>query len=350
MTRRSVHLVGSIPVDSTEEAMDLALERLDGRLRTLPDGETGQRSDWIIHIIESFRRHPDMELAKPGDWTDYKRIPRFRVRRGHRLAGNSLDFGHVADFEESWPAFQQRRSTAERAASADGERLAYQQGIPGDFDLALFTLGPLAALRWRRAFAHATLREIREIHARAGGDVVFQIEIPAELVFVASAPRLLQPRVARLLAKGLVRLVAQSPEGARFGIHLCVGDMNNRALGRLKRDCSALVHLANAIVDAWPHGRRLDFIHAPFAAGADPAPVEERFYEPLRRLRLSPETRFIAGFVHEHQSLEDQRRILEMVERMLGRRVDLAAACGLGRRTREAGLRNIEVSAALADT
>ena len=344
MGGRSVHLVGSIPVDSTAEAMDLALDRLDGRLRSLPDGETGERRNWIIHIIESFKSHPDIELAKPGEWTDYKRIPRFRVRRGRRLTGKSLDFGHVADFEQSWPLFEERR------AGSGARELVYQQGLPGDFNLALFTLGPMGGLRWRHAFRQATLREIREIHARAGSDVVFQIEIPAELVFVASAPRLLQRRVAALLARGTVRLAELSPAGARFGIHLCVGDMNNRALGRLKRDCSALVHLANAFIDRWPADRPLDFIHAPFAAGGDPAPVDERFYEPLRRLRIPADTRFVAGFVHEDQSVDDQRRILETVERMVGRRVDVAAACGLGRRTREDAVRNIELAAVLADS
>ena|SRR6266568_9635038 len=93
---RSAHLVGSIPAPDAEAAMSMALERLGPLLRTLPDGETGDRRNWINHIIEGFRDdHPDLELARDGDWSDYDRTPRFRVRHGHRLFGANLDFGHV---------------------------------------------------------------------------------------------------------------------------------------------------------------------------------------------------------------------------------------------------------------
>lgn len=40
---RAVHLVGSIPADNAEQAMRTAVERLGEHLRTLPDGETGER-------------------------------------------------------------------------------------------------------------------------------------------------------------------------------------------------------------------------------------------------------------------------------------------------------------------
>src|SRR5687768_17941584 len=106
---RIAHLVGSIPLESAEEAMTAALERLGSSLRWLPDGETGERRNWIIHIIESFRRNPDLELVKEGGWTDYSDIPSFKVRAGHTLTGDSLDFGHTADFERSYPVFRKLR-------------------------------------------------------------------------------------------------------------------------------------------------------------------------------------------------------------------------------------------------
>lgn len=50
-----------------------ALDVLGPYLRTLPDGETGERRNWIISIVEGLRAHPDLELRKPGDWSDYDR-------------------------------------------------------------------------------------------------------------------------------------------------------------------------------------------------------------------------------------------------------------------------------------
>ncbi len=344
-TPRSAHLVGSTPFASADEAMDLALTRLDGRLRTLPDGETGERRNWIIHIVESLRRHPDLEVKREGRWADYDDTLTFRLRRGHDLRGETLDFGHVAAFEDSYPRFRERRA----ALGPAGEGLRFQVGIPGDLDLALFTLGPVAALRNRRAFTDATLREIRSIFERAGDEVVFQIEIPAELVFVARAPGPLRPIAARFLARGVAGLAARSPEGARFGIHLCVGDMNHRALGRM-RDVRPLVLVANAIARAWPKGRPLDFVHAPFAAAVEPPPTDRAFYEPLRDLRRPVGTRFIAGFVHEARSLEEQRDLLALIDDLVGGRVDVATSCGLGRRERDAALATLDQARALLET
>jgi hypothetical protein len=61
-------------------------------------------------------------------------------------------------------------------------------GIPGDFDMALFTFGLTGPFLHRRPFTDATVREIEQIHAEACEDVVFQVEVPAELVFVAKLP------------------------------------------------------------------------------------------------------------------------------------------------------------------
>jgi hypothetical protein len=337
VARRHAHLVGSTPFDNADEAMDLALTRLAGRLRTLPDGETGERRNWIIHIVESLRQHPDLEVAREGRWGDYDDTLTFRVRPGHQLLGETLDFGHVAEAAASYPRFVERRS----ASGFAREELRFQVGIPGDFDMALFTPGPRAACLGRRPCADATADEIPRILEIAGDDAVFQLEVPAELIFVARAPAVLQPLVAMLMARGLRNVAARSPRGARFGIHLCVGDMNHRALGRM-RDVRPLILLANAIVRTWPKSLPLDFIHAPFAAAVEPPPLDPAFYAPLRDLRLPASTRFVAGIVHEDRSLTEERRLLSLIEHLTGRTVDVATSCGLGRREREAALATLD--------
>ena len=46
-------------------------------------------------------------------------------------------------------------------------------------------------------------------------------------------------------------------------------------------------------------GRTFDYLHAPFAAAAEPPIAKEAFYTPLEQLRLPEHVRFIAGFLHE---------------------------------------------------
>ncbi|PZS34571.1 MAG: hypothetical protein DLM58_05570 [Pseudonocardiales bacterium] len=320
--------------------MATALEILGPHLQSLPDGETGERRNWVISIVDGLRAHPDLELRKAGDWSDYDKTPQLRVRNGRRLYGASLDFGHVAAVRDSFPQFEQARAAAARS------HIVFQEGVPGDFDLAMFTLGPAGALRNRRPFTEATLAEIRDVKAVTGPQTLFQIEVPVELVLLAKAPAAARPALARLLARTVTGLAAAAPSGTRFAVHLCLGDMNNRAFGTMT-DAGPLVLLANAILRSWPAGRPLDLIHAPFAAADQPATVDPAFYAPLRELQLPADVRFAAGFAHESQTLAEQRRIRTIIDDRLERRVAIASACGLGRRPEAAGRAVLERTAEL---
>jgi hypothetical protein len=341
-TTREAHLVGSLPGPTADVAMAFALDTLGPFLRSLPDGETGERRNWIISVIEGLRSHPDLELRKAGDWSDYDKTPQLKIRKGHRLYGASLDFGHVDAVSQSFPQFEAARSAAGRA------ELAFQQGVPGDFDLAMFTLGPLGALRHRKPFTEATLREIRDVARITGPGTLFQIEIPVELVLLAKAPAPARSGLARLLAKSVTGLAAAAPEGTQFAVHLCLGDMNNRAFGTMS-DVGPLVLLSNAITRTWPVGRPLVLVHAPFAAADHPATTNPDFYAPLRKLELPPTTRFAAGFAHESQTLNDQRTIRTIIDDLLAREVVISSACGMGRRTEAAGRAVLERTAELCN-
>jgi len=113
------------------------------------------------------------------------------------------------------------------------------------------------------------------------------------------------------------------------------------------KDVGPLVSLTQAIIGAWPEGRPLEYVHAPFAAADDPPPTDKSFYAPLAALELPEGTRFIAGFAHEDQSLDEQRRVLTTVEKLLDRPVDIASSCGLGRREAAAAWRTLGRTAEL---
>jgi hypothetical protein len=100
--------------------------------------------------------------------------------------------------------------------------LTFQVGIPGDFDMALFALGLTGPFHHRRPFTDATVREIEQIHA--------EIEVPAELVFVTKLPAALQPAMAAWMGGIVTSLARRAPRGARFGVHLCLGDLEHKAL------------------------------------------------------------------------------------------------------------------------
>jgi len=195
----------------------------------------------------------------------------------------------------------------------------------------LFTFGPAGVPRHGRAFLDAVDRQIAEIAALAGDRVVFQLETPAALIAVATAPKALRPMVADALSRMVLRQVARAPAGTRFGLHLCLGDMGHRAKLHL-RTAEPLVALANALVRRWPRDRALEFVHLPFSGGERPPSTEPGFYEPLRNL-VAGDSVIAAGIAHEDQPESEQLQVRELVESAIGRPVDIATACGLGRRT-----------------
>ncbi len=211
--------------------------------------------------------------------------------------------------------------------------LRFQVGIVAPIDDAIYAFGEAAFAdpSILEAFQVATVRDIAEIHAEAGDDVVFQIETVVALVAIAQADDAAQAAVAAQMAETMIDTVRRSPVGARFGIHLCLGDFHHTAYGAM-RDVRPLVLLANAIAAGFPDDHVLEYVHAPFAAAKEPPIEDEAFYEPLRDLDLPEDTRFIAGFLHESLDTEAHRELLARIERLAGREVDVAAACGLGRR------------------
>lgn len=260
-------------------------------------------------------------MRREGNWTDYDDQLNLRVRRGRRLRGIDLDLGH--------PRHAQELDRIARAAEWTG---SVQVGIPSDLDMALFTLGPTGPLRHRGAFTDATTRHITEIRQQLGDRAVFQLEAPAEQVVVIKTPAVLRGFTAAWCGRGLARLARPSPVGTRFGLHLCLGDLGHRALAGTP-STAPLVTLTNAVARAWPAGRRLEFVHLPLAAGHLPPTLDPAFHAPLAGLRLPVGTRVVAGFLHEELTDEQCDQLLATVEDAVGATVDVAASCGLGRRS-----------------
>jgi hypothetical protein len=330
---RHVHLVGSIPGDSAETAMESAFTRVGSHLLTLTDGETGFRSWWIGACIHNIENDPDVEFVRQGDFSDYEHTHLFRLKDGATLDPEKLEacLPYERAFRESFPLFKRLREKYDR------RDLTFQVGIPSHLDLSVDAFGFPEGLEppYYDPSFQATVSQVRKIQAEGGSEVLFQIETPASLVAVAGVDAARAPGTAQAMARKLAELPAAVPDGTRFGVHLCLGDMNHKSLARMT-DVTPAVLVANALAAAWPADRSLEFIHVPFAAAEEPPTFDPAFYEPLKELRIPEGTRFAAGCVHETLSAERQLELLRLIESNIGHEVDVAAACGLGRRPDEA--------------
>src|SRR5262245_5826557 len=328
---RRAHLVGSIPGTSATEAMEAALSRLGPYLLTLSDGEPGPRAGWIGAFIRNFTNNPDVELSGGGqhDFSSYDNVPQFRLKDGATLSPANVEacLPYEQAFTTSYPVF---RSLRDKYGRPD---LPFQVGIPGHVDLAVDTVGFASGFdpRYLEPSLEATLAQVRKIAAAGGAAVVLQVETPPALIAVASA----EPDGAASTAGHVAALTAQLPAGVpagtRFGVHLCLGDLNHKSMIGMA-DISPAVLVANAIAAAWPSDRPLEFIHMPFAAAEEPPTFDPAFYAPLSDLDIPLSLRLVAGCIHESLSSRQQVELLNLIENHVGRKVDVAAACGLGRR------------------
>src|SRR6478736_561491 len=63
MPSRNVHLVGSVPLANAHDVFVTVSAALGPRLLRIPDGETGERIDWIAHLEPVFANHPALEKS-----------------------------------------------------------------------------------------------------------------------------------------------------------------------------------------------------------------------------------------------------------------------------------------------
>src|SRR6185503_17281976 len=92
------HLVGSVPLASAETVFETVAEQLGDRLRRLPDGETGPRSDWIVWQLPVFTSQPQLEVVPPGP-NSWRPLPRVRLADGaaaERVRFEALGYAEAA--------------------------------------------------------------------------------------------------------------------------------------------------------------------------------------------------------------------------------------------------------------
>src|SRR6478609_4866179 len=96
---RHVHLVGSVPLRNAREVFTTVSGVLGQRLRRIPDGETGERSDWITWLEPAFADNPALEKSDElfrVHATGTARI-RYRLRSGKSVDDVRFDNLFYAD-------------------------------------------------------------------------------------------------------------------------------------------------------------------------------------------------------------------------------------------------------------
>lgn len=350
---RDVLLVGSMPFRDEEDCMRRALDEVGPYLFSLPDGEVGEktaaypdgtRANWVIRAVEvlyqdreNWRVVKEPVLASNGVPENYGGLHQLEPLCQPEDVPGLIRFGYDKEVARYYPIF--RRLRAERGLSG----IKFQMGIPTGLALGFVLPNPADRMRFRNAFNTVLAREVNAMLDIAGDDVIIQLEMPPEMYAAYELPEMLE----ELSVAPVVDLVEKIRPGAQIGLHLCVGDLHNRALLQPK-SLEPMVTLSKRLVERWPKDRTLAYIHYPLASGHLPPFVDPEFYRPLGGIRLPEGTRFIAGFVHEGLTFEENEQVLQAIEEARDETVGLACSCGIGRRSQEVAEELLRLSARLA--
>ena len=92
ISSRDVYLVGSVPMASAQEVFEKVSAALGPRIKRLPDGETGERGDWITWLEPVFADNPAFQ--KSGEFFRVHATgtgrERYALRPGCRAGGRAL--------------------------------------------------------------------------------------------------------------------------------------------------------------------------------------------------------------------------------------------------------------------
>ena len=323
-------LVGSIPMETTQDVFQSFGANLGKFLPAMPDGEVGPRRHWISRVhYQVLALHPDLEVVRyPAKEDGVERLnPRnagdswlFKVRDGAgpiRFGEPGWRLGYAHEAVNSYFVF---RTLREQGLFPKDLRFQVSMPMVNSVLPPRVFVDPDDLAKVRPGYTEALRAEVETIVARIPHhDLAIQWDCASELQDAygnfPGFPR--EGAIGRNVGQ-IEAICPHIPEGVALGYHMCFG-----TLGGWPRfeppDISGAVEMANAFVAH--SGRRVDWVHVPLLNR-----MEESFYAPLANLRPQG-ARVFLGLIHNMDTLEQRIALARKYWPDFG----LAAYCGFGR-------------------
>ena len=137
MAGHDVYLVGSVPMANSEEVFETVSAALGRRIKRIPDGETGERGDWITWLEPVFAASP--ALQKSGEFFRVHATgtgrERYTLKPGRKPEDVHFDNLHYADIaKRSYAVFKRLKDAGKIRA---GNQVPDRPGAGAFGDLAL---------------------------------------------------------------------------------------------------------------------------------------------------------------------------------------------------------------------
>jgi hypothetical protein len=309
-----VHLVGSFPTKSAEEAFRKSATGLKGHLTSIPDGEPGWRDNFTIgllqkivptnpHIIGVYREYDEKFDPSPIKESS----PEETQELLSKIPSATIDLGYADDAIASYKTFLQLREEG-----VMDKTVRFQVCLPGVSSFAIF-VKPAYQLAVEDVMFKAMIQDVIKINKEIPAeDLAVQFDIASDFIKMEAQkdPEYLKTLRADFhppkenamerYASQYTELISHVDKDATVGLHICPGNINNKAVLDPPNTAVA-VDLANNI--AGRLDRSLAWVHF----GCLPVWKKESHYSPLKDLKSGPKV--FLGVVYPDNKSGAQERI-----------------------------------------
>ena len=340
-----VYLVGSVPLGNAEQVFRTVSAAFGSKLKRVPDGETGERSDWITWLRPVFSENPAFELSDEIFRLHETAPPvrRYKLRPGYSIQDvkiNNLFYADIA--ANSYRTFRKLKDAGE---IPPGTRFQVDL-VPAHSVIWLFLVDELHA-PIDPLYNEALKREVDKIAATIPHqELAIQFDV-ASAVFArlqreqVGAYGRTKAEMQKTFSNILVDLGNRVPASIELLFHLCYGDSNHRHVVEPK-DMGDMVDFTNRITAGIK--RPINLVHMPVPRDRS----DDDYFGPLANLRLRSETELCLGLVHYTDGIEGTKRRLATA-RKYAPAFSIATECGFGRRKPETIPELLRIHAAAAE-
>ena len=318
------YLTGSINVPSVAQAFELVGKRLQPGVSRVPDGEPGDRANWVLTQKDLFLANSTLDVVDG----------RARVRPGVEVEFGDVDYHSVA--ASSYQHFVEARRSGVLAPDT-----RFLVSIPTPFNAVNSFVHLDSQVEVARAYENRLRESVIELQRLINpGDLAVQFDLPTELATVEGWFDNPYPDHEAIYAE-TARLTEWLDDATELTFHLCYGDSkfgaspfmgdppNAEAAERggrhiLPRDAGAVVAVANGL--SRHVSRRIDAIQAATVAAWN----RRAHWRPLADLAVEDSTEFFLGLLHAEDGAAGVRHRAGLAAEFLPS-FGLSTECGLGR-------------------
>jgi hypothetical protein len=320
---RAVLLVGSVPLPSASAVFEALGSKIGGLAKRIPDGETGERKDWIMWQADVVKDAKGLEKGGVRELQGGYHFQLYQVAPGAEEKVSFGPLGYASAASVSYQAFKKSR-----AAGKIPPGTRFQVSLPTPIAVVMSFCEPSSFPATWPAYEARLKTEIKEILAAVPpGDLAIQWDIAAEICFILENPELSKAIPMEALVASIARVSEGIPQETELGLHLCYGDPGHKHVVEPK-DTKLMVDFAHALVAGIKHP--IAFIHMPVPRERD----DVAYFEPLKHLKLPAATELYLGLIHLTDGVAGAKRRLAAAKQIVSD-FGVATECGFGRRAPE---------------